>query len=86
MSEHAPPAVLAALREALEWQIAHDDPPETARTLARLKREAIPSDEAWRWLTAALLQEMSVMVRENRPFDRAAYAAALDRLPGLTDR
>jgi ABC-type nitrate/sulfonate/bicarbonate transport system substrate-binding protein len=86
MSEQAPPAVLAALREALEWQIAHDDPPETARTLARLKGEGIANDEVWRWLAAALLQEMSVMLRDNRPFDRAAYAAALDRLPGLSER
>ena len=43
-------------------------------------------DEAVRWIAAALLQEMSVMIRDGRPYDRDSYIAALDRLPGLIDR
>ena len=86
MHERAPAAVMVALKEALERQIAANDPPETAVAFERLRRDGISTDEAWRWLTAALLQEMTVMVRENRPFDRQAFAAALDQLPGLIER
>ena len=77
---------MAALKETLEAQIAADDPPETRLTLARLLREGIPEDEAWRWLSAALLQEMALIVSDNRPFDREGYVAALNRLPELRDR
>ncbi len=77
---------MAALREVLEAQIAANEPPETRLTLARLQREGIPEDEAWRWLSAVLLQEMSLIIRDNRPFDREGYIAALTQLPELRDR
>ena len=77
---------MAALKEALEAQIAADDPPETRLALARLLGEGIPEDEAWRRLSAALLQEMALIVSDNRPFDRQGYVAALNRLPELRDR
>jgi len=86
MSDSASLEVLRALKEALREQIETNDPPETALTLARLQREGIAEDEGWRWLSAALLQEMSLMVRDNRPFDRDSYVAALNRLPHLADR
>jgi ribosomal protein S12 methylthiotransferase accessory factor YcaO len=86
MSERATPAVMAALKEALQGQITTNDPPETALTFARLQREGMSEDEAWRWLSAAFLQEMSIMIRDNRAFDRAGFVCALDRLPGLIDR
>ena len=88
MSDRASPEVLRALKDALREQIPTTDPPETALalSLARLQRDGIPEHEAWRWLSAALLQEMSVTVRDNRPFDRDGYVAALKRLPALLDR
>ena len=86
MTERASPAVMVALREALENQITANDPPETALTLARLLREGVAEDAAWRWLSAVLLQEMSLIVRHNRPFDHDGYVAALRRLPELADR
>lgn len=86
MDDRASPAVMAALRETLEAQIAADDPPETRLTLARLQREGIPDDEAWRWLSAVLLQEMALIISHKRPFDREGYIAALHHLPGLRDR
>lgn len=86
MSERATPAVMAALRESIEAQIAAGDPPETELTLKRLTGEGIPEDEAWRWLSAVLLQEMSAMIRDNRAFDRDGYVAALQQLPGLSRR
>lgn len=86
MSEHASAEVLTAIRNALDAQIASNDPPETAATLARLRREGVAEDTAWRLLSAALLQELSLVVGDARPFDRAGYAAALLRLPELTER
>ena len=65
MNDRASPAVMAALKETLEAQIAADDPPETRLALARLLRAGIPEDEAWRWLSAALLQEMALIVSDN---------------------
>ncbi len=86
MSERAAPAVLAALREGIQGQIDSGDPPETELTLTRLQADGMSGDEAWRWLSAVLLQELSAMIRDNRPFDRAGYIDALNRLPGLIER
>jgi hypothetical protein len=86
MPDHASPAVMVALKEALEAQIAANDPPETRLTLARLLSEGISEDDAWRWLSAVMLQEMTLIMRHNRPFDREGYVAALNDLPELRDR
>lgn len=86
MTDQASPEILAGLREALEVQISANDPPETAATLKRLRREGIEEDTAWRLLSAVLLQEMSVILRDGRKFDRAGYIEALRNLPELTDR
>jgi hypothetical protein len=86
MSERASPEVERVLRETVLDQIANNDPPETALTLARLQRDGIAEGEAMRWISAALLQEMSVMIRDNRPYDHDSYVATLNRLPGLIDR
>lgn len=86
MSERASPEVERVLREAVLDQVANGEPPEAAATLARLERDGMSKDEAIRWIAAALLQEMSVMIRDQRPYDHASYAAALNRLPNLIDR
>jgi hypothetical protein len=86
MPERASPEVERVLREAVLDQVREKNPPETAVTLERLQRDGMSRDEAIRWIMAALLQEMSVMIRDNRTYDRDSYVAALDRLPGLTDR
>jgi hypothetical protein len=86
MSDRASPEVQRVLREAVLDQIAQNEPPETALTLARLQRSGMSEDEALRWIAAALLHEMSIMIRDQRTYDRASYVAALERLPGLVDR
>ena len=77
---------MAALKDVLKAQIAANDPPEVQLNLTRLQDAGIPEEEAWRWLSAALLQEMALVVNRYRPFDREGYVAALNRLPGLRDR
>jgi len=86
MSDQASPVVLAALRDVLEKQMAANDPPETGATLDRLRQSGVDEDTAWRLLSAVLLQEMSIIVREGRTFDREGYVEALRRLPDLVDR
>ena len=86
MSDRASPEAERVLRETVLSQVANNDPPEAAATLARLQREGMSRDEAIRWICAALLQEMSIMIRDNRVYDHASYAAALHRLPRLIDR
>lgn len=81
MMKRADSEVVRHLKQVVLNQIADGDPPETAATLARLQREGMSKDEALRWIAAALLRELNVMLREHRDFDRDAYAAALDRLP-----
>lgn len=86
MDDQASPAVLAALRDVLEQQIEANDPPETAATLDRLLGSGIAEDVAWRLLSAVLLQEMSLIVRTGRTFDRDGYVEALRHLPDLVER
>ena len=86
MDDQASPAVLAALRDVLEKQMEENDPPETAATLDRLLRSGIAEDVAWRLLSAVLLQEMGLIVRTGRTFDRDGYVEALRHLPDLVDR
>ena len=86
MSECANPEVERVLREAVREQVATNDPPEVAQTLARLQQEGISEDEAVRWIAAALLQEMNIMLRDNRQYNHSLYVAALSRLPGRIDR
>ena len=76
-----PAAVRHALRDALEQQIALGDPPETKATFERLLRSGIAEDEAWRLLSLVLLGELNEIMRNQRPFDRARYVAALQALP-----
>jgi hypothetical protein len=76
--------VCSAKRFSTKWRIRSHR--RSAATLARLQREGMSEDEAIRWISAALLQEMSIMMREQRVYDHASYVAALDRLPGLIDR
>ena len=86
MSDRASPEALAALREGLENQIAAEDPPEVAATFARLRREGYTEDAAWRLMSAVLLQEMSLIMRFGRSFDREGYIAAMRSLPQLSER
>ncbi len=86
MDDRATPQVLSALRDVLTQQIADGDPPETAATFARLRGDGVAEEVVWRLLSAVLLQELALIARDNRPFDRTGYVAALHRLPELADR
>lgn len=81
MTERSALNLLAALRETIENQVAANDPPETALTLERLRREGVAEERVWRLLAAVLLEELNSMYAERRTFDRDRYIVALRRLP-----
>lgn len=70
-----------ALQETLEQQIALGDPPETKETFARLIQNGMAEDDVWRLLAVVLLDELNEIARNQRPFDRVRYVAALKALP-----
>jgi len=83
LDDGAREGVIAPLLQAVEEQIRLDDPPAVAVTLARLLAEGHDRDAALRLIGAVLLMELNEVMRDNRDFDPALYAARLAALPDL---
>ena len=83
MSIPDPKGVRAALREAIQNQIAANDPAETKETLDRLIAGGFAEEDVWRLLSAVLAVELAATLREGRPFSLDAYVKALKALPDL---
>lgn len=77
----ASPYLRAALLEVVENQLRGNDPPETKKTYERLLALGKSESEAKQLLSYAIFVEMIDMLKEHREFDRARFAAELDRLP-----
>lgn len=71
----------AAFREILANQIAGEDPPEVWATARRLLASGLDRANVLAQLTLALATVAEAALRDDRPYERAAYLAALDRLP-----
>ena len=74
------PFVHLTMHVAVETQIAQGDPPETAATLNRLVAAGLPRHEAVHRIANLIGEQMWHMLRERRPFDRAAYLRGLREL------
>ena len=83
MSIPDPEGVRAALREAIQNQIAANDPAETKETFNRLIAGGFAEEDVWRLLSAVLAIELATILREDRPFSLDAYVKALKALPDL---
>ena len=83
MSIPDPEGVRASLREAIQNQIAANDPAETKETFNRLIAAGFGEEEVWRLLSAVLAVELAAILREGRPFSLDAYVKALKALPDL---
>jgi len=83
MSIPDPEGVRAALREAIQNQIAANDPAETKETFDRLIGGGFAEEAVWRLLSAVLAVELATILREDRPFSLDAYVKALKALPDL---
>ena len=83
MSIPDPEGVRAALREAIQNQIAANDPAETKETFNRLIAGGFAEEDVSRLLSAVLAVELATILREGRPFSLDAYVKALKALPDL---
>ncbi|NIP73083.1 MAG: DUF2384 domain-containing protein [Gammaproteobacteria bacterium] len=69
--------------EAIELQMADNDPPETRETYDRLRREDHSHDETMNLIGCVLGNEIFEVMRSGRRYDRDRYVAALKNLPAL---
>lgn len=72
--------VRRAILEAVENQLAMDDPPETKQTLDRLMAAGYSRQEAVKMIGGALTEEMWEMLHEQKEHDPKRYKARLDKL------
>ncbi|TLX58724.1 hypothetical protein DN824_09030 [Stutzerimonas nosocomialis] len=73
------------LIQAIENQLEADDPPAAKATLNKLTLVGYERDEILHLMALVLAAEIAAMLREDRPFDRDGYEAALRRLPDLPE-
>jgi len=69
--------------EVVDNQLRDGEPPETRQTYERLLAEGRSPVEARRLLAAVVSSEVFEVLKHKRPYDRAGYVAALNRLPKL---
>jgi hypothetical protein len=69
------------LYETVATQIAEENPPEVWATARRLMVRGMESDQVLANLVIALEPSIHRSITDERPFDLAAYAAALGHLP-----
>ena len=73
--------LLPDLLAAVEQQLASPQTRYVAATLARLENLGVAAAEAKDQIALCLGDAMDHVLRHHRPFDQAAYRAALDALP-----
>lgn len=75
----------ARLSEAIENQIASDNPPASRATLNKLVLVGYERADAIRLMALILAHEIESMLAENRAFDIAGYEQMLRALPDLPE-
>jgi peroxiredoxin family protein len=83
MRDEIPEMTREGVLQAVETQIRDKEPPETGKTLERLRKEGRERDEAIRLIACVLMDEMFHVMEQQRDFDRARYVQGLSRLPHL---
>lgn len=83
MDEESAHMVHDALMEIVDHQLRDNDPPETKQTLERLMVAGYPESESCKMIACVVLTEIYDVLKYKRDFDRAAFIAALHRLPTL---
>ena len=71
------------LVQAIENQLESDDPPAARATLNKLSLVGFEREEILHLMALVLADEINIMMRDNRPFDRQRYELALRALPSL---
>ncbi|TVP91781.1 MAG: hypothetical protein EA348_03260 [Pseudomonadaceae bacterium] len=73
------------LLEALENQLAANEPPAAQATLNKLTLVGYSREDSLDLMAQVLAYSIGVMLDEDKPFDLAAYEQALRNLPELPD-
>lgn len=76
----------ARMHEAVENQLVADDPPQARLALERLQREGLDRGAAVHAIAGVFMHLMHQVLVTGKPFESAAYAAALDDLSKATSR
>lgn len=74
------PVLHITIHQTIENQIAANDPPETARTLARLMKQNQTRHEAVHEIGTVMAEEIYEMMKFKRTFDQQRYVKKLRRL------
>ena len=74
------PHLKAAIVEVVENQIRDGNPPETRQTLERLLAAGYSRQQAVEMIGSAVVEEIWAVLHDNKPFDRARFAALLEQL------
>ena len=69
--------------DIVDNQLRDNTPPETRRTLERLVAAGHTLEDARRLIGCVVSTVIYDVLTQRRPFDEAAYVAALQRLPTL---
>ena len=72
-----------AIVEAVETQLAQNEPPETKITLERLMASGETRENAIRYIAAALSVEIFEAIKNENPYDEHRYITNLKALPKL---
>ena len=73
------------LLEAIENQLAAQQPPAVQAVLNKLTLVGYPREEIVQMMAQVLAWQISAMLKAEQPFDMAAYERALRALPQLPD-
>lgn len=80
MKKHNP-HLKAAFLEAVENQLADNDPLETKETLDRLVKQGISEEDAKLYIAQAVCVEVFDVMKHQKEFDLDRYVKNLKRLP-----
>ncbi len=77
------PAAKAAILQALDNQLRHNNPPETRATYERLKAEGIDEEETRRLLACVIAVEIFDVMKNKEPFNLDRFTKRLSTLPEM---
>ncbi len=72
-----------AILEVINNQLRDNNPPQTKKTLERLKREGFSEDKALNLIGSVVAVEVVNVLKKGLAYDEKRYIAALEELPNL---
>ena len=76
----ANPHLKAPILEVVENQLRENNPPETRQTLERLLAAGYSRKQAVEMIGSVVVEEISAVLHDQQPFDRAHFRALLEQL------